>query len=150
VADGFWDLASMAGCPGPGLPQEQPDRQTTGLVRDGAVRNGERLSAPPGATQSRHEKENIMKAAVETMEAQLKLWGLKIDDLATATMEAGVRARFEDLMHIDELKALYAIAQMKFEEFKAAGNGERRRRKAEMRRAWNELDAAFKNPKPSG
>ena len=90
-----------------------------------------------------------MEAAVEKMEAQLKLWSLKIDDLAAKTQRAGVQAGFDALMYIDELKALHAIAQSKFDEFRAAGDAERARLKAEMKSAWNELDAAFKNPKPS-
>jgi len=90
-----------------------------------------------------------MDAAVEKIEAQLKLWSLKIDYLATKTQMAGVQAGFDALMYVDELKALHAIAQSKFDEFRAAGDTERARLKAEMKSAWNELDAAFKVPKPS-
>jgi VIT1/CCC1 family predicted Fe2+/Mn2+ transporter len=90
-----------------------------------------------------------MQAAVEKMTAQLKLWSLKIDHLDAKTQKAGARARFENLMYVDELKALYAIAQLKFDEFRTAGDTERAHLKDEMSGAWNELDAAFKNPKPS-
>ena len=52
-------------------------------------------------------------------------------------------------MHIDELKALHAIAQAKLDEFKAGGDDRKRARlEAEMKSAWNELEAAFKKPKP--
>ncbi len=90
-----------------------------------------------------------MDAVVEKMEAQLKLCGLKIHRLAARTQQVGTRARFEDLMYIDELKALHAIAQSKFDEFGSAEYSERPRLKAAMKSAWNELDDAFKNPKPS-
>ena len=89
-----------------------------------------------------------MEAAVKTMEAQLKLWGLKIDRLATKTQAVGVQARFDALMYVDELKALRAIAQSKLDEFRAAGGAEQARLKVELKSAWDELDAAFENPKP--
>lgn len=86
-----------------------------------------------------------MEPAVEKMEAQLKLWSLKIDHLATETQVAGVQARFDALMYVDELKALHAIAQSKLIELKAVGDTRRARLKAEMKCAWNDLDAAFKD-----
>jgi len=89
-----------------------------------------------------------MEATAEKMEAQLKLWSLKIDALAAKTQKAGVRVGFDALIYIDELKALRAIAQARFDEFRAAGGADRKRLEAEMRSAWNELDAAFKNAKP--
>ncbi len=89
-----------------------------------------------------------MGVALEKMEAQLNLWSLKIDDLASKTQVAGVQVGFDALIHVDELKALHAIAQSKLDEFRAAGDTERARLKAEMKSAWNELDAAFKNPRP--
>ena len=89
-----------------------------------------------------------METATAKMEAQLKLWGLKIDALAAKTQKAGVRVGFDALIYVDELKALRAIAQARFDEFRAAGDAERERLEAEMRSAWSELDAAFKNPKP--
>ena len=89
-----------------------------------------------------------MEAAVEQMEAQLKLWCSKIDDLAAKTQKAGVRIGFDALMYVDELKALRATAQTRFDEFRAAGDAERESIEAEMRSVWDELDAAFKKPKP--
>ena len=47
-------------------------------------------------------------------------------------------------MYVDELKALHAIAQSRFDEFRAAGDAGRAPLKAGMESAWNELDAAFK------
>ncbi len=89
-----------------------------------------------------------MEAAVEKMEAQLKRWRLKIDDLAAKTQVAGSQAGFDALMYVDELKALHAIARSRLDEFRAAKQTERKRLTAEMKRAWNELDAAFKNRRP--
>jgi hypothetical protein len=92
-----------------------------------------------------------MDAAVETMEAQLELWSSKIDQLAAKTESAGVRAGFDVVTYIDELKALRAIAHSKLVEFKAAvavEDARRTRLKAAMKGTWNELDAAFKKPQP--
>jgi hypothetical protein len=90
-----------------------------------------------------------MEAPVEKLEAQLRLWSMKIDNLAAKTQMPGVQAGFDALMYIDELKALHAIALSKVDQFRAAGDTERVHLKVEMKSAWNELAAAFKNPKPS-
>ena len=82
------------------------------------------------------------------MAAQLKRWSLKIDHLEAKTQMAGVQASFDALMYIDELKALHAIAQSKFDEFRAAEDTERAHLKAEMKSAWNDLEAAFENSMP--
>ena len=85
-----------------------------------------------------------MGAAVDKMEARLKLRSLQIDELVAKTQMPGVRAGFDTLMYIDELKALHAIAQSKFDEFRAAEDAGKTRLKPGMEGAWNELDAAFK------
>lgn len=92
-----------------------------------------------------------MVVAVENMEAQLKLWSLQIDRLAAKTQAAGVQARFDALVYVDELKALRAIAESKLIELKelAVGDTRRARLRAEVKSAWNELAAALENPKPS-
>ena len=89
-----------------------------------------------------------MELAVEKMEAQLKRWSLKIEKLAAKTQRAGVQARFDALMYVDELKAAHAVAQSKLIEFKAAGETSRARLEGELKGAWSDLDAAFKNLRP--
>jgi hypothetical protein len=89
-----------------------------------------------------------MDLAVEKMEAQLKLWSLKIKALAAKTQIVATPVRFDSLMHIDELKALHAIAQSKLLEYKAVRDTSRRL-KAEMEKAWNDLDAALQGPADS-
>ena len=85
-----------------------------------------------------------MKAAVEEVEAKLKLWSIKIDDLAARAQVPGAHVGFDALMYIDELKALHAVAKSKFDEFRVTGDAGRARLKAEMESACTELDAAFK------
>ena len=89
-----------------------------------------------------------MEPAMEKMEAQLKRWSLRIDHLAAKTQVAGVHAGFDALIYVDELKALHAIALTKFNAFKAGEDTRRARLKAEMKSAWDDLDAAFKRPMP--
>lgn len=86
-----------------------------------------------------------MEAAVEKMEAQLEHWSREIEKLAAKTQKAGVRAKFDALMYIDELKAAHAVAQSKLSEFRAVEETSRARLEAELKSAWNDLDAAFKN-----
>jgi hypothetical protein len=51
-------------------------------------------------------------------------------------------------MYIDELKALYAVAGSKLDEFKAAGSPERTHLEAGLRIAWEDLEAAVENLDP--
>ena len=51
-------------------------------------------------------------------------------------------------MHIDELKALHAIAEAKLLEFKVAGDTSRARLETEMTNAGKDLEAAFNQPVP--
>jgi hypothetical protein len=88
-----------------------------------------------------------MEVAVEKMEAQLKRWSLEIEKIAAKTQGAGVRARFDALMRIDELKAAHAVAQSKLGEFKAAGETNRTRVEGELKSAWSDLVTALKNLK---
>lgn len=90
-----------------------------------------------------------MDATVMKMEAQLTRWKSKIENHAARISAARGEPRFDALLYIDELKALHAIAQAKFDELKAAKDAERERCQDEMNRAWSELDGAFKNPRPS-
>ena len=85
-----------------------------------------------------------MNAAREKMDAQLRLWGSKIDGLAAKTQVPGFHAGFDALMYVDELKALHAVAKFKFDEYRAAGDAGRARLKAEAEGACTELDAAIK------
>jgi len=87
-----------------------------------------------------------MDPTVEKMGAQLMLWARKISRLADKAHNAGGTARFEEIVRVDELKALHAIAQSKFDEFGRAQGARRADLKDELTSAWNELDLALKAP----
>ena len=116
----------------------------SGLRAKSSCENLRAAGQSPAGNRPRYLRENMTEAAVAKMEAQLKLWSLQIDELAVRTQMPGVRAGFEALMYIDELKVLHAIAQSKFDEFRAAGGAGQARLKTEMESACNELAAAFK------
>jgi hypothetical protein len=82
-------------------------------------------------------------ASIQDRIAQLAIWGQKINELSEQAQRAGARTRFEDLLFIDELKALHAIAQTKFDEFGAATDPQRAGLEIEVQSAWVDLAAAF-------
>jgi hypothetical protein len=75
--------------------------------------------------------------------SQLDLWGLMISELSEKVLSAGARVRFEDLLRVDELKALHAIAKVKHEALVDATGPERSDLEVEVEKAWTELAAAF-------
>ena len=89
-----------------------------------------------------------MDPTMEKMEAQLKRWSLRIDQLAAKTEAAGAQKGFDALIYVDELKALYAIVHSKFDDLRAGEDAREVRLRAELESAWDDLDAAFKKPTP--
>ncbi len=88
-----------------------------------------------------------MKAGWERMDAQLERWSMRIDQLAAKSQTTGVQPGFEALIHVDELKALHAIAKAKLKECRAANGGTSRvQLEVEMMVAWEDLRAAFEKP----
>ena len=55
------------------------------------------------------------KAHVGKVEAQLRQWGAKLDDLVAKAEEAGTEAKIEYRKRIDDLKAKHQVAQAKLE-----------------------------------
>lgn len=88
------------------------------------------------------------EAVRKQRETQLGLWARKIDDLAARTLVTNVRIAFDAHLYIDELKALLAVAQAKFDELDTAKNGNRPRIEAGLKAAWGDLEAAFRKPRP--
>lgn len=88
-----------------------------------------------------------MQTAAKPLEAQLQRWSEKIDHLAAKTERVGP-VSFDALMHVDELKALLAIAKSKFDVFAAAPGLDQVRLEAETRQVFADLAAALKSPSP--
>lgn len=81
--------------------------------------------------------------SIQDKMAQLAIWGRKISELSEKAQRAGARARFEDLLFIDELKAMHAIAQTKFDDLGSATGPQRAGLEVEVQSAWADLAAAF-------
>ena len=77
-------------------------------------------------------------------EAQLKQWGVKIDELVTKAQAVGTEAKFDYRERIDDLKAKYQVAKAKLGEAQVAGNEKWEAFKADFESAWGELEDAFK------
>jgi hypothetical protein len=84
-----------------------------------------------------------MAESMQDRIAQLERWGLMIRELSDQVLGAGGMARFDDLLHVDELKALHAIVQTKFDAFRVATGPERAVLEIEVQDAWIDLAAAF-------
>jgi hypothetical protein len=81
---------------------------------------------------------------VGKMEAQLKQWGVKLDDLVAKADQAGTEAKADYRKHIDDLRAKYQAAESKLDELKAASTDKKDTIKHGFESAWSEVEVAFK------
>ena len=95
-------------------------------------------------------KEQLMEGPeghVGKMEAQLRQWGAKLDELVAKAEKAGAAVKIDQRKRIDDLKAKYRVAQSKLCELKAAGSEKWATLKTGVESAWKDLEAAFKKMK---
>ncbi len=86
------------------------------------------------------------EAGQREMETRLRLWQLEIDDLVARIQLSGLQVGFDDQMRVDELKALHAIAQTRFDALKAAGTAKRPRLREGLTVACRDFEAALGRP----
>jgi peptidoglycan hydrolase CwlO-like protein len=86
-------------------------------------------------------------AHVGKMEAELKAWGAKLDDLVAKAEEIGAEAKSDYHKGIDDLKAKYKVAQSKLDEIKNTGDDNWETLKGGVEHAWKDLEGAFKKLK---
>jgi len=84
---------------------------------------------------------SIKDAYLEKMEAQLREWGAKIDELKAKADKAEAGAKIEGMKQLDSLKAKRDAAQSKLGEIKAAGEEAWEILKTGVESAWSELKA---------
>lgn len=82
------------------------------------------------------------QAYQEKMEAQLKEWGAKIDELKAKAEKAEADAKLEYHKRIDGLQAKRNAVEAKLAEVKASGEEAWENLKDGAERAWNELRSA--------
>ena len=84
------------------------------------------------------------------METQLERWNSRVERLVSRNLAQGAPSNLNTLLHIDELKVLYALALSKLDELKGAPESDRARLELEARKAMDELGAALKMPSKRG
>jgi hypothetical protein len=78
------------------------------------------------------------------LEAQLKLWGAKFNEVAAKANVAGQQASIDSRKRVDDMKAKLKVAQSKLDEAKAAGAEKWETLKLGVEHVWNDLETTFK------
>ncbi len=85
---------------------------------------------------------SLKDAYIAKMEAQLREWGGKIDELGAKADKAEASAKIEYAKLVDSLKAKRDAARQKLGEIKAAGEDAWESLKTGVEGAWGELKSA--------
>ena len=80
---------------------------------------------------------------VGRMEAELRQWGTRLDNLLAMAEVVGTAARLDRRERLDDLKKKYDAAEEKLAALKAAGSGKREIIRGGVENAWSELAMAF-------
>ena len=78
------------------------------------------------------------------LETQLRTWGARLDEMVARAEAARTPASGDYRKRLDEVKAKYKVAEMRFGELRKAGNGKWETFQGGIESAWNDLDMAFK------
>jgi hypothetical protein len=84
-----------------------------------------------------------VEAHVGKMEAELKQWGARLDELLTKANAAGTGAKIDYRKRLDDLQEKFVVAEARFAELKAAGSRKWDTFKDGVETAWRELETAF-------
>src|SRR5438477_11715735 len=104
-------------------------------------------SRPPGRPDGENRKEDFMETAesqVGKMEAELRRWGAKLDELIRKADAVGTGAKMDYRERLEDMKDKYEAARERLDELKVAGTGKWEIFKGGIEDAWNELEAAFR------
>jgi hypothetical protein len=80
---------------------------------------------------------------VGRMEAELRQWGTRLDNLLAMAEVFGTAARIDYRKRLDDLKAKYNAAEARLIELKTAGSGKWDAQMGGVETAWSELAKAF-------
>lgn len=97
------------------------------------------------------DKTNSKDAHVPKMEAQLKGWSNRLDELVVGNIAAGAFPRDGYRLRIDELRERHTAVQIKLNEFIAPGGVDKvwASFRAEIAPDWQALEQAFKDLEPN-
>jgi hypothetical protein len=82
-------------------------------------------------------------ADVGKMEAELRQWGARLDNMRAMADLVGTAARIDYRQRLDEAREKHAAAEAKLAELKAAGRGKWELFRSGVENAWSELATAF-------
>ena len=85
-----------------------------------------------------------VKSHVEKLETQLRTWGARLDEMVARVESARTQASDDYRKRLDEVKAKYKVAEMRFGELRKAGSGKWEAFQGGIESAWNDLDMAFR------
>ena len=78
------------------------------------------------------------------LETQLKTWGARIEEMFARVEAARTQPSGDYRKRLDEVKAKYKVAEMRFGELRKAGSGKWEAFQGGIESAWNDLDMAFR------
>jgi len=84
------------------------------------------------------------ESQVGKMEAELRRWGAKLDELIRKADAVGTGAKMDYRERLEEMKDKYEAARERLDELKVAGTGKWEIFKGGIEDVWNELEAAFR------
>jgi hypothetical protein len=91
----------------------------------------------------REDAMEIETPEVGDMEAELRQWGARLDNLLATAYVVGSAARIDYRECLDDAREKYNAAEAKLAELKAAGRGKRESFRDGVETAWSELATAF-------
>jgi hypothetical protein len=86
---------------------------------------------------------DIENADVGKMEAELRQWSTRLDNLLAMADLVGKGTRVDYRERLDDARAKYDAAEAKLAELKAAGRGKWEIFRGGVENAWSELATAF-------
>ena len=78
------------------------------------------------------------------LETQLRTWGARLDEMVARAQAARTQASGDYRKRLDELKAKYKVAEMRFGELRKAGSGKWETFQGDIESAWNDVEMAFR------
>ena len=88
-------------------------------------------------------EKNVAKN-IAKMEAQLRLWNAKLDELVARTVTAGQGLKLDARKRLEDLKLALEDAQQRLAEARKAGAGQWESLRAAVEAAWKQAEASFK------
>ena len=78
------------------------------------------------------------------LETQLRTWGARLDEMVARAEAARTQPSGDYRKRLDEVKAKYKVAEMRFGELKKAGSAKWETFQGGVESAWNDLEMAFR------